>query len=89
MEEAFAFGDKSNESAVKRINEIRHIAIIGAGTMGQGIVTDLLRKTDYTITILDIQREALNRARDRLAAQRTADVAQQRIRAEDAKAFEE
>ena len=89
MEEAFAFGDKSNESAVKRINEIRHIAIIGAGTMGQGIVTDLLRKTDYTITILDIQREALNRARDRLAAQRTAEVAQQRIRAEDAKAFEE
>ena len=59
MKKAFAFGDKSIESAVKRINEIRRVAVIGAGTMGQGIIDDLLRKTDYQVVVLDVSTEAL------------------------------
>lgn len=88
MEKAFAFSDKSIDTAVKRINDIHHVAVIGAGTMGQGIVIDLLRKTDYTITVLDVSSDALDRAKNRLADMRAQDVAQQRMRPEDAKAFE-
>lgn len=63
MKKAFAFGDKSIVSAVKRINEIRRVAVIGAGTMGQGIIEDLLRKTDYQVVVLDISTEALERCK--------------------------
>ena len=38
MKRAFSFGDKSIESVVRRVNDVRKIAVIGAGTMGQGIV---------------------------------------------------
>ena len=46
MNRAFSFGDKSLDSAVRRVNAIQRIAVIGAGTMGQGIAIDLLRKID-------------------------------------------
>ncbi len=59
MKRAFSFGDRSIDAAVERINEIRCIAIIGAGTMGQGIAIDLLNKTDYDLVLLDVQDEAL------------------------------
>ncbi|MCH8881785.1 MAG: hypothetical protein IID34_18105, partial [Planctomycetes bacterium] len=66
MKQAFAFGDKSIEAAVRRINEIRRVAIIGAGTMGQGIAIDLLKKTDYEVLLLDVDQAALDRAKKRL-----------------------
>ena len=47
MKRAFSFGDKSIEAAVRRANEVRSVALIGAGTMGLGIAIDLLNKTDY------------------------------------------
>ena len=63
MKRAFAFGDKSIEAAVKRVNDVRGVAIIGAGTMGRGIAADLLSKTDYAVTLLDVDRDALDRAK--------------------------
>ncbi len=83
MEKAFAFGDKTIEPAVRRINAIKRIAVIGAGTMGQGIVVDLLRKTSYDVIVLDISSESLDRARDTLNRLWESDVRAARIRAED------
>lgn len=88
MKRAFSFGDKSIEPAVKRVNEVRCVAVIGAGTMGQGIAIDLLRKTDCQVVLLDVQAEALQRARTRLAGMWQEQVAGNRIRPEDAKSFE-
>lgn len=65
MKRAFSFGDKSMEAAVRNVNRIRRIALIGAGTMGQGIALDLLNKTDFELLILDISEEALQRTKNR------------------------
>ncbi len=83
MNSAFAYGDKSLEPAVSRINEIKCVAIIGAGTMGQGIVTDLLRKTNYKILLLDVKQEALDAARQRFDDLWKQDVSSFRLREED------
>jgi 3-hydroxyacyl-CoA dehydrogenase len=85
MKRAFAFGDKSLETAVRRVNELRSIAIIGAGTMGQGIAIDLLRKTDCEVILLDVQAEALQRAQTRLDGLWEQQVASARLRPEDAR----
>ncbi len=84
MKRAFAFGDKSIESAVRRVNDVRCVAVIGAGTMGQGITIDLLKKSEYDIILLDVQAEALDRAKARFDAMRAADVRESRVREEDA-----
>jgi len=67
MKRAFSFGDKTIESAVNRVNRVRRVAVIGAGTMGQGIAVDLLTKTDYEVILLDVQPEALERAKTKLS----------------------
>lgn len=69
MKRAFSFGDKSIESAVRRVNAVRRIAVIGAGTMGQGIIQDLLKKTDWTIGVLDVDPSALERTKTRFEKQ--------------------
>ncbi len=58
MRRAFSFGDKSIEGAVRRVNEVRCIAVIGAGTMGRGIAADVLKKTDCQVILLDVQAGA-------------------------------
>ncbi|MEK7710347.1 MAG: 3-hydroxyacyl-CoA dehydrogenase NAD-binding domain-containing protein [Planctomycetota bacterium] len=89
MKRAFSFGDKSIESAVRRVNEIRCIAVIGAGTMGQGIASDLLSKTDCRVILLDVQPAALERAKAKLSGQWRRRVRESRLREEDARALEE
>jgi len=88
MKRAFSFGDRSLEPAVKRVNEVRCVALIGAGTMGQGIAVDLLRKTDYEVILLDVQAEALKRAEARLTDLWQQQVRNAQIRPEDAQALE-
>jgi 3-hydroxybutyryl-CoA dehydrogenase len=88
MKRAFSFGDKSIEPAVKRINEIRRIALVGAGTMGLGIAIDLLNKTNYEVVLLDVAPEALKRAKEQLSGRWRKQVARAQIREEDAKALE-
>ncbi len=88
MKRVFSFGDKTIESAVKRIIEMRRVAVIGAGTMGQGIAADLLLKTDCEVVLLDVNSEALDRAREVLNAKWAGEVSATRIRPEDAKALE-
>jgi 3-hydroxyacyl-CoA dehydrogenase/enoyl-CoA hydratase/carnithine racemase len=87
MKKAFAFGDRSLEPAVSRINEIQSVAVIGAGTMGQGIIIDLLTKTDYRIIVLDVSDDALAAAGARFEKQRRNDVSASRLRQEDADAL--
>lgn len=84
MKRAFAFGEKSIEPAVRRINEIRRIAVIGAGTMGQGIIEDLLKKTDYQVIVLDVATAALERCRAALAAAWERQMAANQLRRQDA-----
>ncbi len=86
MKRALSFGDRSLDDAVRRINDIRCIAIIGAGTMGQGIAIDVLRKTDCEVILLDIQVEALNRAKATLAAMWQGQIDSGQIREQDAAA---
>ncbi|MHC4695872.1 MAG: 3-hydroxyacyl-CoA dehydrogenase NAD-binding domain-containing protein [Planctomycetota bacterium] len=88
MKRAFSFGDKSLDAAVARINEVRCVAVIGAGTMGQGIAIDLLNKTDYQVIFLDVQAEALKRAEARLAELWRQQVKGAQLREEDVKALE-
>ncbi len=88
MKRAFSFGDKSIDPAVERVNGIRRVVVIGAGTMGQGIAIDLLQKTDYEVVLLDIQVEALDRAREKLTGFWQQQVKRAQIRKEDAEALE-
>ena len=88
MKKAFSFGDKSVEAAVARINAVRRIAVIGAGTMGQGIILDLLNKTDYDLVVLDVSDDAMAKAQDRFRSVWQKQVRDGQIRQEDAKRFE-
>ncbi|MFQ5494365.1 MAG: 3-hydroxyacyl-CoA dehydrogenase NAD-binding domain-containing protein [Phycisphaerae bacterium] len=87
MHKAFAFGDRSIEPAVRRVNEVRRVAVIGAGTMGGGIVRVLLEKTGYEVVVLDVSQEALTRCEAALSASWARQVAESRIREEDAAAL--
>lgn len=87
MKRAFAFGDKTIETAVRRVNAVRAVAVIGAGTMGRGIAIDLLRKTDSRVLLLDVSAEALEKARAALARLWDDDVKAGRLRSEDASAL--
>ncbi len=87
MKRAFSFGDRSIEPAVQRVNEVRCVAVIGAGTMGLGIAIDLLKKTDYDVILLDVQAEALERAKTKLDDLWQQQVKGSQIREEDAKAL--
>ena len=48
------------------MNEIRRVAVVGAGTMGNGIV-HVFAQTGYDVTMIDVQAEALERARATIA----------------------
>jgi 3-hydroxybutyryl-CoA dehydrogenase len=89
MKRAFSFGDKTIDRIVERVNAVRRVAVIGAGTMGQGIAVDLLLKTDANIVLIDIREEPLERARKRLADRWARDVKELRLRRDDADAMEQ
>jgi len=88
MKRAFSFGDKSIESVVRRVNDVRKIAVIGAGTMGQGIIHDLLKKTDWSVIVLDVDPAALQRAQERFENLWKSQVKGFQLRQEDADALE-
>ena len=87
MKKAFIFGDKTLDEAVKRVNSLRKIAVIGAGTMGQGIAIDLLRRTECEVVLLDVSKDALDTAIARLESGWAREVKGAMIRQEDAEAF--
>ncbi len=86
MKQALSFGDRSIEAAVRRVNQVRSIGVIGAGTMGQGIAIDLINKTDCRVVLLDVHSEALERARRRLEETWRQQVQRTQIREQDARA---
>ncbi len=87
MKNAFSFGDKTIEAAVTKVNNLQRIALIGAGTMGQGIALDLMNKSNCELVILDISEQALQNARKRFEDHWTRQVATSRLRQEDADAL--
>ncbi|MDP7005772.1 MAG: 3-hydroxyacyl-CoA dehydrogenase NAD-binding domain-containing protein, partial [Phycisphaerales bacterium] len=87
MKKAFIFGDKTLDEAVKRVNSLRKIAVIGAGTMGQGIAIDLLRRTECEVVLLDVSKDALDKAIARLESGWAREVKGAMIRQEDMDQF--
>jgi 3-hydroxyacyl-CoA dehydrogenase/enoyl-CoA hydratase/carnithine racemase len=59
---AFSYGNKLLQKEVAKLNNIKKIAIIGSGTMGIGIGIDILNKTGYKITFIDVADSSLDRA---------------------------
>ena len=45
--------------------EIKSVAVIGGGTMGTGIA-GLCAQTDHQVLLLDINKEAVNKAKERI-----------------------
>ncbi len=88
MKRAFAFGVRESEAAVRRVNALRAVAVIGAGTMGRGIAADLLRKTNLDVLLFDIRAEAIEEARRWLAGRWAAEVKAGRLRETDAQSLE-
>ncbi|MCF6341662.1 MAG: 3-hydroxyacyl-CoA dehydrogenase NAD-binding domain-containing protein [Bacteroidales bacterium] len=64
MGTCFSYGNKLIQRTAKKLNSISNIVIIGSGTMGSGIGIDLLNKTKYNITFIDISEAALKRAKE-------------------------
>jgi len=59
----FSFGNRSLQRQAMRLNKVKKIVLIGAGTMGIGIGIDLLNKTKYDLVYIDIADAALKRAK--------------------------
>ncbi len=68
MGKCYSYGNRLLGRQVARLNAVRNIALIGAGTMGTGIGIDLLNKTAYGITFIDISEAALERAKKEITA---------------------
>jgi 3-hydroxyacyl-CoA dehydrogenase len=69
---------KLGYSSVKPLVSLNTIGVIGAGTMGVGIATAML-KAGYTVLLYDVQAEALNIGFDRVHAILDGDLAKKRI----------
>ncbi len=83
----FSYGNRLLQRQVARLNRVRTIALIGAGTMGIGIGLDLLNKTACAITFIDIADAALERAQKEIAAYADGLVAGGRMLPEDRDAY--
>ena len=66
MGTCFSYGNRSLKRQVTRLNEVKKIALIGAGTMGIGIGIDLLNKTEYELVYIDIADASLKRAENEI-----------------------
>lgn len=73
----FNFGRDPLE--LEKLNNLKHIALIGAGTMGYGICIDLLNKTECQIDLIDVSDKALARARREIENYFTEEVKQGRL----------
>ncbi len=62
MGTVFAYGNKSVQREVARLNNIKKIAVIGSGTMGIGIGIDILNKTACDVIFIDVADSSLERA---------------------------
>src|SRR5690606_40451614 len=51
----------------ERMAEVRHAAVVGAGTMGNGIA-HVFAQHGYPVTLIDVSREQLAKAQQTIAA---------------------
>ncbi len=84
MGTCFSFGNRLLKNQIARLNRVDKIALIGAGTMGIGIGIDLLNKTNYQITFIDISTNALKRAKTEIGKYTTGQVSGGRLSKETA-----
>lgn len=63
MGTCFSYGNKSLQKEILKLNNVKNIALIGAGTMGIGIGIDLLNKTNYSVVFIDVSDKSLDRAK--------------------------
>jgi 3-hydroxyacyl-CoA dehydrogenase/enoyl-CoA hydratase/carnithine racemase len=62
MGTCFSYGNKLLQKEIAKLNKVKKIAIIGAGTMGIGIGIDILNKTNYGVVFIDVSDKSLERA---------------------------
>ena len=82
MKKAFIFGDKTLDEAVKRVNSLRKIAVIGAGTMGQGI-SMAFANASIPVKILEAGQEALDAGLEKIERAYNSSVEKGRISIEE------
>jgi 3-hydroxyacyl-CoA dehydrogenase/enoyl-CoA hydratase/carnithine racemase len=83
----FSFGNKLLQREIDKLNRIKKVGIIGAGTMGTGIGIDILNKTDYEIVFIDVAKTSLERAGKEIGAYFSAMAAGGRILDEHLSAY--
>ena len=84
MGTCFAYGNRSLKRQAARLNQVKNIALIGAGTMGIGIGIDLLNKTKLDLIYIDIAEASLKRAENEIKGHVSTLVRGGRISAEQA-----
>ena len=62
--------------------EIRHVGVVGAGTMGNGIA-HVFARSRYTVVLCDVEHRFLNRALETIANNFEREVAKNKITADD------
>ncbi|NOZ07981.1 MAG: hypothetical protein GXO91_03765 [FCB group bacterium] len=87
MGTCFSFGNRLLKNQITRLQEVKKIALIGAGTMGIGIAIDLLNKTSYELIFIDISNQALARAKRELGRYAEAQVSGGRMLKDQAKSY--
>ncbi len=63
MGTCFSYGNKLLQKEISKLNSVKKIAVIGAGTMGIGIGIDILNKTGYGVIFIDVSDKSLDRAK--------------------------
>lgn len=64
MGTCFSYGNKLLQKEISKLNNVKNIALIGAGTMGIGIGIDILNKTNYGVVFIDVSDKSLERAKN-------------------------
>ena len=72
MGTCFSYGNKLLQKEITKLNSVNNVALIGSGTMGIGIGIDLLNKTNYGVTFIDVSDASLKRAQNDITAYFTA-----------------
>ena len=83
----FHYGNQVLKSQLPFLSGIKNVALIGSGTMGIGIAIDLLNKSAFHLTFIDISEKALERAKAEIQEYFSAQAQAGRILQEDVAAI--
>ena len=83
----FHYGNQVLKNQLPFLSAIKNVALIGSGTMGIGIAIDLLNKSAFHLTFIDISEKALERAKAEIQEYFSAQAQAGRILQEDVAAI--